>query len=152
MTTTLNPAVEGAPPVAGARPLTFGQKMKPSDDLTFLWPQVSTKADDGAITTKTSGYEGDCHWTGERTFTPDDEFHVVWDWVYRNRHAFPPVFDDELLVAVNAYFESDMSQRYRDSGIQIPDDPIDLFVHAYWSADSVWAESVRSVSRSRAWG
>ncbi|MEM9284214.1 MAG: hypothetical protein AAGA96_20545 [Verrucomicrobiota bacterium] len=114
--------------------------MKPSDDLTFLWPQVSTKADDGSITTKTSGYEGDYHWTGERTFTPDDEFHAVWDWVYGNRHAFPPVFDDDLLVAVNAYYESDMSQRYRDSGIHLPSEPIDVFVHAYWSADSVWAE------------
>jgi hypothetical protein len=115
------------------------ENMKPIANITFLWPHVSTKAADGVISTKTSGYEGDCHWTGERQFAPSDEFYEVWDWVYRNRHVFPPVFNDDLLVAVNAYYESDKSRRYRH-GIQISREPHHLFVHAYWSADSVWAD------------
>ena len=52
---------------------------------------------------------------------------------------FPPVFDDDLLVAVNAYYGSDMSRRYRH-GIHISGEPHHLFVHAYWSAASVWAD------------
>jgi len=77
-------------PVAVGEFISFGQKMKPTADISFLWPQVSTKADDGVISTKTSGCEGDCHWTGERQFAPGGDFYEAWDWVYRNRHAFPP--------------------------------------------------------------
>jgi hypothetical protein len=115
--------------------------MKTSADISFLWPQASSKSEAGVITTKTSGYEGDCHWTGERRFLVNDEFYETWNWVFLNRHAFPPVFDDDLLVAVKAYFESDLSKRYRDRGIKIPQGHHDLFIHAYWSGDSLWAET-----------
>jgi hypothetical protein len=40
--------------------------------ITFYWPNWSRVATDGTITLKVTGYEGDCHWTGQHVSKPDD--------------------------------------------------------------------------------
>ncbi len=62
----------------------------------WYWPEWHGLDDDGNLTIKTSGYQGDAHWSGqvliERT-APDWDF---WKWFVKRKKYHRLVQDDEL--------------------------------------------------------
>ena len=71
----------------------------------FLWPGWSRIAD-GQIVLKTSGYEADFHWTGERIVGPENDLY--WSWFFENRFIFPPVMDESLLPRLRGFWEEEI--------------------------------------------
>jgi len=46
--------------------------------VIFYFPGMSSFTDNGTLVMRATGYENDCHWTGERRFATDDEDYEMW--------------------------------------------------------------------------
>ena len=54
----------------------------PEDTSTiFYYPGMSSFQPDGTLVMRASGYEGDCHWSGEHRVPPDDPDYKFWCWL-----------------------------------------------------------------------
>ena len=59
--------------------------------VTFFWPAMSSFADDGALIMRATGYEADCHWTGQHRVAPDNPDFALWCLFREAFHASPPL-------------------------------------------------------------
>lgn len=73
--------------------------------VTFYWPSVCRKKEDGTISLKVSGAENGCLWTGGKDITPSDPEYGFWDFVYQIRDRYPTFFDDAELARLKKDFE-----------------------------------------------
>lgn len=73
--------------------------------ITFLWPQVSSLRESG-LTIRATGYENDCHWTGQRDFPSSDPDFAFWKWLYINQQLLPPVLEESFLPALMKFAAS----------------------------------------------
>lgn len=82
---------------------------------------------------KTSGYEGDIHYTGQHQISRDSPDIEAWRWVHANRQSFPPIIPQDLFSGVVLTFED---------GPPVPRVPPSgfYFVAAAWSGQSVAAQ------------
>ena len=58
-----------------------------SDALIFYYPGISSFRSDGTLIMRTSGYEGDIHWSGQHSVAPGDSDYELWCWMRENFRA-----------------------------------------------------------------
>lgn len=70
------------------------------NEINKSWVNVRSArvADDGVITLKTSGWEGDIHWTGERAILPTNEQYELWNWIVVNRDICPSLIEESRVT------------------------------------------------------
>lgn len=65
--------------------------MNHPQNFSWIWPRACAPSADGTLCFKTSGWDGDLHWSGEERFVIGDELHRAMLWIARNRRVLPPL-------------------------------------------------------------
>jgi len=76
------------------------------NDEHFYSLHVCGPDQEGGISVKTSGYEGDIHYTGKHQVSQDSPDIDVWRWVHENRQSFPPIIPQELFSGIVQTFRN----------------------------------------------
>jgi hypothetical protein len=87
---------------------------------------------DGGIRVKTSGYEGDVHYTGHEEVPPDSPDIGAWRWLHENRKAFPPIIPQNLFPGIALRF------RAGPPAVRVPPSGF-YFISATWSGPAAAA-------------
>ncbi|MEX2122245.1 MAG: hypothetical protein WD847_21880 [Pirellulales bacterium] len=66
------------------------------NEITWFRPHWHSFDSDGALHVRTSGWEGDSHWTGKTTITPDAPDYAFWCWLVAQERFHRLVNVDEL--------------------------------------------------------
>src|SRR5688572_14960389 len=66
------------------------------DAITWHWPDWHSVDADGTLHVKASGWQGDCHWTGEHAVGPADPEYNFWRWLVDQEEYHRLVKQDEL--------------------------------------------------------
>ncbi len=63
--------------------------------MTYYTPSLSKTSDENYIILKTSGWDGNVHWTGSETVGEKEPDFIAWKWIVDNSSALPEVFDSK---------------------------------------------------------
>ena len=126
--TTLMPNESSAPPG--------------SPDQHFYSLHVCGPTRDGGIRVKTSGYEGDIHYTGQDDVPPDSPDIEAWRWLHENRRAFPPIIPQNLFPGIALRF------RHGPPAVRVPPSGF-YFITAEWSGPAVAARMALESAHAR---
>ena len=55
--------------------------MPQEEPTVFYYPGMSSFTSDGALVMRASGYEADCHWSGQHRVAPDHPDFALWCWL-----------------------------------------------------------------------
>jgi hypothetical protein len=97
---------------------------------------------DGDIRVKTSGYEGDFHYTGQEEVPPDSPDIGLWRWLHENRRAFPPIIPQNLFPGIALRF------RAGPPAVRVPPNGF-YFISATWSGPAVAARMALESAHAR---
>lgn len=66
------------------------------DSISWYWPEWHGFDENGELTIKTSGYQGDAHWSGVFSIEPNNADYAFWKWLVKQPQHYRLVQDDEL--------------------------------------------------------
>ena len=114
----------------------------PPSEVHFYSLHVCGPTQVGGIDVKTSGWEGDIHYTGKHEVPPDSPDIEVWRWLHQNRNAFPAIIERDQFSGIERVFRG---------GPPIPNLPPTgfYFVSAAWSGGAVAAKNALEAANLR---
>ena len=104
-------------------------------DTHYYSLHVCCSDNEGGIRVKTSGYDGEIHYTGEECISADSPDIDAWRWVHLNRKSFPPIIEQKEFAQIARVFREGPPE------IRIPEDGY-YFIEVEWSGPAKMASEV----------
>lgn len=76
--------------------------------VTFYHPSMYCVKKDGTIIIRVTGWENECHWTGEECFSPDAPDYPFWEWLvsWRGRWTAESIISSHDLGTFRQEYDS----------------------------------------------